>query len=511
MTTAGVDRMVAAWRGMATVCNLSYRTEMVDGVPGAFVLKSVLSLNECADLQDAVRLLHDEKAAVLHDEKKPRRPSQHHIPTQMDPFVLAEIMRRLHPHMPTHAGPSNRAPLATDTPFLSPFLRSYYYHESDFSMPHYDKSFTHHEGVRGRILNFSAYSILFYLNDGFEGGHTTFFTDKSTATIAARVAPCAGDVLVFPHGSFPGCFPNPFHEGSTVTCGEKLLIRTDLVFSTMNQRPKLVPSDMTAAQSNPARLSQLVQEGRVKSLGPGLDECRCGDLEGLQTQVAAGWNCHTSRDRHGSSGLLWAAGGGHLAIVQYLIESLGMRPVDDVQAHRRGYDGRSALHWAARNGHNDVVEYLVVHGGQSANTPAGDGTTPFHLAVWQNHQSTCALLVQLGADPHAVNRHGCNACMWASQSSAGNITMLEYLCGLQLDFERINSNGQGCLHKAAQRCNWDVCRWLCQRLTAPAHFEPNKEELNVPSRLAAISGDDKLAAFLRAEEVAFWQRQSLAA
>ncbi|KAF0709325.1 hypothetical protein AaE_012911 [Aphanomyces astaci] len=509
MATTGMDLMVAAWRDMAASADKQYQTESIDGVPGAFLLKNVLSLDECAQLRAAVSLLHDEKAAILVDDKKPRRPSQHHIPTQVDPSALEEIMRRLRPHMPSHAGPTNRAPLATA--FLSPFLRSYYYHEADFSMPHYDKSFTHHEGLRGRILNFSAYSVLFYLNGGFDGGHTSFFTDKSATTIAAQVGPCIGDVLVFPHGNFPGCFPNPFHEGSTVTRGEKLLIRTDLVFATTKQRSKLAPSDMTAAQSNPAQLAQLVHEGRVKRLGPGLDECRCGDLLGLQAQVASGWDCHTSRDRHGSSGLLWAAGGGHLDVVKYLIESLGMRPVQDIQAHRRGYDGRSALHWAARNGHNAVVEYLVVHGGQSVDTPAVDGTTPFHLAVWQNHQHTCALLLQLGADPHVVNSHGCNACMWAAQSSVGNVAMLDFLSKLLVDVERINANGQGCLHKAAQRCNWDVCQWLCQRLTAPAHFEPNKEELNVPSRLAAISGDDKLASFLVAQETASSERWAASA
>ena len=67
----------------------------------------------------------------------------------------------------------------------------------------------------------------------------------------------------------------------------------------------------------------------------------------------------TAVDRHGSNALLWAAGGGHLACVRFLVESAGMDPEKAVQSGRRSYAGRSALHWAARNGHGDVVEYLL--------------------------------------------------------------------------------------------------------------------------------------------------------
>ena len=49
--------------------------------------------------------------------------------------------------------------------------------------------------------------------------------------VVARVEPRRGDILVFPHGKFPGCHPDPLHEGSRITRGEKLLIRTDVVFA----------------------------------------------------------------------------------------------------------------------------------------------------------------------------------------------------------------------------------------------------------------------------------------
>ena len=60
--------------------------------------------------------------------------------------------------------------------------------------------------------------------------------------VAAQVTPARGDILVFPHGNHPQCYPNPLHEGSAVRGpGQKLLIRTDVIYcpaSKVNQSNK---------------------------------------------------------------------------------------------------------------------------------------------------------------------------------------------------------------------------------------------------------------------------------
>ena len=79
-----------------------------------------------------------------------------------------------------------------------------------------------------------------------------------------------------------------------------------------------------------------MQQGRVKSLGIGLDSCRSGDLAGLQRAVEVlDWDPRTACDRHGSGPLIWAAGGGHLACCKYLVEACGGLVATD-QAGRRG-------------------------------------------------------------------------------------------------------------------------------------------------------------------------------
>eukprot|EP01134_Creolimax_fragrantissima_P007826 CFRG7826T1 len=219
----------------------------VYGVAGARILRSVLTGEECDALKKAVLQLH----AGYTEISKPRRESQHHLPCRVPIKVLSGLCHRIRNYLPKHAGPANKGPLPEAGLEVSNFLRCYHYKVGQASAPHYDRSFIEHENFKtGRhMVRFSAYSVLLYLNDDFEGGHTTFFDkvppdliankgftliDPSTRDqlkVVGYVAPRAGDILIFPHGNHRGCWPNPFHEGSPVTKGYKAIIRTDIVFN----------------------------------------------------------------------------------------------------------------------------------------------------------------------------------------------------------------------------------------------------------------------------------------
>ena len=174
-----------------------------------------------------------------------RRASQHHTPCDVSRGDIAALAARVRPYLEVFAGPSNNSILEEEGLELSTFLRCYNYEVGDCSTPHYDRSAT---STRGRhdVSTFSAYSILFYLNDGFDGGHTTFFEEHPSLTrtkcgIAAgcdisdevrrtSVTPRRGSLLVFPHGRMQGCWPDPLHEGSVIHEGEKTIIRSDIVY-----------------------------------------------------------------------------------------------------------------------------------------------------------------------------------------------------------------------------------------------------------------------------------------
>ena len=93
----------------------------------------------------------------------------------------------------------------------------------------------------------------------------------------------------------------------------------------------------------------------------------------------------TSRDRHGSTPLHWAAWRGHEKIVQHLVDRGA-----EVNARNDQY-GTTPLHDAARRGRMLVVEILLIHG---ADPVIGDnlGRTPLDMARERNQRPVVQLL-----------------------------------------------------------------------------------------------------------------------
>ena len=82
-------------------------------------------------------------------------------------------------------------------------------------------------GNRRRQL--SRLTFLIYLNDDFDGGHTTFLipaAEEEGVLNAFPVNPVRGGVLVFPHGTCAA----PLHEGSPVLSRCKYVVRTEVEY-----------------------------------------------------------------------------------------------------------------------------------------------------------------------------------------------------------------------------------------------------------------------------------------
>ena len=227
------------------------------------------------------------------------------------------------------------------------------------------------------------------------------------------------------------------------------------------------------------------------ALAPGLAAARDGDLEALKALAAEGWDVRTS-DRHGSTALHWAAGGGHLPIVRWLVEDCGLDPTATVQPK----DGRNALHWACRNGMLPTCRWLVEECGMDPSAPTKDGTSPFHWAVWKGHREVCAWLIEAGADWRAKNSFGCNAVQWAALS--GSVEMCRWLQQVGLELGLLNDNGHSALHKCAIYGHGDVIAWLLTDTgcNAAEYMGPD-DRGSSPSALAAANGYAQLAAELR--------------
>ena len=90
-------------------------------------------------------------------------------------------------------------------------FRCYRYKPGMRFAPHSDGSFVRNES------EMSFYTYLVYLNDQFEGGETTFFTEPEVV-----INPKQGSGLLFQHPIL--------HEGSLVTSGTKYVARTDVMY-----------------------------------------------------------------------------------------------------------------------------------------------------------------------------------------------------------------------------------------------------------------------------------------
>ena len=234
-------------------------------------------------------------------------------------------------------------------------------------------------------------------------------------------------------------------------------------------------------------------------------ECaKSGDLTNLIRSLRdTGLDPASAIDSNGSTCLHWAAGGGHLDVVKYLIEGCNCCP-NVGQEGKRSFRDRTALHWAARNGHLNVVKYLLEECDANIEASTVDGTTAFCWASWQGHLEIMKYLHSRGCNINAINSFGCNATLWAAQGEGGLETM-KWLCdNVGCDVLRINENGHSIMHKSAQRGKQGVIEWVLDRAEGKLYeaiklIGPDLEQ-HCPSDLAGMEGHAKLAEWLSEKE-----------
>jgi len=260
-----------------------------------------------------------------------------------------------------------------------------------------------------------------------------------------------------------------------------------------------------------AATGQKLPDGQTKEargISVVLGYARDGNLLALQSIVSTkpeGKQLLTrAKDRHGSGILLWAAGGGHLEVCIWLVNAL---QIDAKHTPRK--DGRTAVHWAARNGHLDVCKYLITSCGVDANVTTYDGDSCFMLAAWQGHLKLCKWLVSHAkADPHQVNRWGCNAVFKAARMDGSNSSLEVFryvVADLQVNSELINGNGHSVLHKAAIYGREDIVRYLLESNYCCGQEHVMADKLNqTPSEMARYNGFAELAGILRHHEDVLW-------
>lgn len=172
-----------------------------------FTLEGVLSAEECRELIDRIER-EGPKTAPINTPRGVRvKLSVRNNERVMfdDPDLANELFGRVKEHIPpqihgmTVCGVNER-------------FRCYRYQPGMRFAPHADGAFVRNETEQ------SWYTFMVYLNDGFEGGNTTFIVEPEVS-----IQPATGKALFFQHPLV--------HEGSVVTKGVKYVLRTDVMYA----------------------------------------------------------------------------------------------------------------------------------------------------------------------------------------------------------------------------------------------------------------------------------------
>jgi ankyrin repeat protein len=177
-----------------------------------------------------------------------------------------------------------------------------------------------------------------------------------------------------------------------------------------------------------------------------------GDLARVRELVAADPSVASARGADGVSAVLQARYRFQLEIVDAL---LAVRPELDV------FD-------AAGVGETDRLRELLDEDGERANAWSADGFTPLHLAAFFGHEEGARLLLERGADPHAVARNPLGVQPLHSAAAGSHRGICEALLDAGADPDARQAGGFVPLHAAAQNGDRELADLLLAHGADPA-------------------------------------------
>lgn len=150
--------------------------------------------------------------------------------------------------------------------------------------------------------------------------------------------------------------------------------------------------------------------------------------------------------------LMWAARGGKIENVKYLLER---GPKDFV--NRKGESGWTPLHFAAGFGSVEITD-LLIKKGADVNAQEESGYGPIHWAAKNNYPDCIKLLIENGADKNLKNKHGWTALFSAAYE--GSTESLKLLIDSGFDVNLKDDQGRTPLYWAVVRNNSDAVKTL---------------------------------------------------
>ena len=203
-----------------------------------FTVDNVLTADEC---QQLIKLSESAGLKWSGEHNGPRFSGHRKRSTFLHPEWASTIYDRLSPLLIEHASPVHHDKFGMRQDLLGPVIASGMYtivginelfRASKYDAP--DGNFrSHTDTAYVRDDQFAGFwTVLIYLNDDFEGGTTSFYTDDATQCLHV-VQPRQGRILAFHHYQV--------HDGRRVESGTKWLLRTELMYRRTGPSVREVP------------------------------------------------------------------------------------------------------------------------------------------------------------------------------------------------------------------------------------------------------------------------------
>jgi predicted 2-oxoglutarate/Fe(II)-dependent dioxygenase YbiX len=185
--------------------------EIIPIAEGAFVVPAVLTPDQCAAYIALSEKMGYEPATITTASGAELRPDVRNNDRVIydDPNLADKLWPLVGDYLPITVGERS-------VQGLNERFRFYRYDPGQRFEWHLDGYFERENGER------SLYTVLFFLNDGFEGGETRFRVRDSDGPQTVGVKPITGHALIFRH--------ELLHEGAAVTAGRKYILRTDVMY-----------------------------------------------------------------------------------------------------------------------------------------------------------------------------------------------------------------------------------------------------------------------------------------
>ncbi len=133
-----------------------------------------------------------------------------------------------------------------------------------------------------------------------------------------------------------------------------------------------------------------------------------GDMDQIKYLIEEKGMSARITDEDGETPLFRAAAMGHLEAVVYLLEEAGSSPLDVNRL------GQAPIHRAARQGHLDIINYFIKRN-VPVNLTDNGGCTPLHYAAASGEPDLVRYLLKVGADARIKDSDGETPCDWTSE------------------------------------------------------------------------------------------------